>query len=178
MSRRIPTASTPIALLLCMRTEFADGAWTVHQIFAGLTLEKYPALVPEIHIFISVARGEADREQVNFTLTAPDGAVVSSGGMMMEFAPGQEVGEAGVAAESPDLPHCGDVQPAVVHGEGSVAPNGRLKCGRDSDPFRGETAPSTSAEPSGFPYVPIWRLLPINAMCISFYSKTMTILEI
>ena len=79
-----------------MRTEFADGAWTVHQIFAGLTLEKYPALVPEIHIFISVARGEADREQVNFTLTAPDGAVVSSGGMMMEFAPGQEVGEAGL----------------------------------------------------------------------------------
>jgi len=77
-----------------MRTEFADGAWTVHQIFAGLTLEKYPALVPEIHIFMSVVRGEADREQINFTLTAPNGDIVAAGGMMMNFDTG-DIAESG-----------------------------------------------------------------------------------
>jgi len=88
-----------LALIVCQKTDLdpQTGQWSIIGTFAGMTLEKYPAMYPEFHVYYALAKSDNIQDVIHLDVIAPDGKPTSQNLTVVKWDHDAEGVEQGVA---------------------------------------------------------------------------------
>src|ERR1051325_3827394 len=72
---RISQPPRCLALIPCQSAALdpATGLWNIRGTFGAMFLETFPALVPEIFVYMALGKGSADKNVLNLAINSPSG---------------------------------------------------------------------------------------------------------